>query len=163
MDEQRAVDRCVFAIYVDGRYCLRNRLSSNSILLKMNFQAITKNSFAKGILRLLGLTIDAMVDRHSAKSKRIPWITHCAFLIDQRTLFTAKDLEKLWPDCSEDQLHKPLSAARALGNRYHSPLNNSAFIASNCTNLYRRRISPRINDEAFATRLVNKLSLHRDR
>lgn len=53
-------------------YCLHNCLSSNSIGLKMNFQAITKNSFEKGIQRLLGLTIVAKVDRHSAKFKRIP-------------------------------------------------------------------------------------------
>ena len=30
-------------------YCLRKCLSSNSIGLKMNFQAITKNSFEKGL------------------------------------------------------------------------------------------------------------------
>jgi hypothetical protein len=53
-------------------YCVRKCLSSNSIGLKMNFQAITKNSFEKGIQRLLGLTIVAKVDRHSAKFKRIP-------------------------------------------------------------------------------------------
>ena len=53
-------------------YCLRKCLSSNSIGLKMNFEAISKNSFEDGIQRLLGLTIMEKVDRHSAKFKRIP-------------------------------------------------------------------------------------------